>query len=135
MKKVLVGGCFDLLHFGHFTFLKKAAAAGDKLIIALEPDEFIKKKKKRKPIHNQQQRAEILKSLRFVDEVILLPFFKKDDDYFQLIEKIRPDIVAVTAGDPHIKNKIEQAKKIGATVKVVTPLLKGYSTNEIIFSD
>ena len=135
MKKVLVGGCFDLLHFGHFTFLKKAAAAGDRLIIALEPDEFIKKKKKRKPIHNQQQRAEILKSLRFVDEVILLPFFKKDADYFQLIEKIRPDIVAVTAGDPYIKNKIEQAKKIGATVKVVTPLLKGYSTNAIIFSD
>ncbi len=37
-RVVLVGGCFDILHFGHIEFLKKAREAGDYLIVALEPD-------------------------------------------------------------------------------------------------
>jgi len=35
-KIVLVGGCFDLLHFGHISFLKRAKALGNYLVIALE---------------------------------------------------------------------------------------------------
>lgn len=130
-KTVLVGGCFDLLHFGHFIFLKNAKAAGDYLIVALESDEFIKRQKKKNPIHNQRQRAQILKALNFVNKVILLPFLKTDDDYFEIIEKIKPNIIAVTENDPLINNKTKQAKKIGATLKIVTPLIKGFSTSKI----
>lgn len=50
-KIVLVGGCFDLLHYGHFTFLKNAKKEGDVLVVALESDEFILNQKKRKPVH------------------------------------------------------------------------------------
>ncbi len=133
--KVLVGGCFDLLHFGHYTFLTIAAAYGDKLIIALEPDEFIKIKKNKKPVHTQVQRAKILKALRFVDKVIMLPFLKTDEDYYNLVDKIKPDIIAVTEGDPNIDKKRDQAKKIGAKLKIVTPNIPGFSTNEIISRD
>ncbi len=134
-KTVLVGGCFDLLHYGHFTFLKKAAAAGDRLVVALESDEFIKTRKKKNPIHTQRRRAEILRSLKFIGSVVLLPFLKTDEEYFSFVKKIKPDIIAVTEGDPNLKKKQEQARKINAKIKVVTPLLKGYSTNEIILSD
>ena len=69
-KRVLVGGCFDILHFGHATFLQKAREAGDVLIILLESDEFIVQIKKKKPVHIQQQRAEILSALGYVDYVV-----------------------------------------------------------------
>ncbi len=58
-KIVLVGGCFDVLHYGHLEFLHEAKKQGKYLIVALEPDETIIKYKKRKPIHNQLQRAKI----------------------------------------------------------------------------
>ena len=45
-KIVLAGGCFDILHLGHITFLEKAKAQGDMLFILLESDENIKKSKR-----------------------------------------------------------------------------------------
>ena len=44
-KKVLVGGCFDIIHQSHRDFLDKAKALGDTLIVLLESDENIKKLK------------------------------------------------------------------------------------------
>jgi len=44
-KVVLVGGAFDILHYGHIHFLKHAKALGDYLVVALESDKFIQKSK------------------------------------------------------------------------------------------
>lgn len=130
-KTVLVGGCFDIFHYGHLKFLMKAKKEGDLLIVALESDEFIKRKKNRQPIHNQKQRAEILSSIIFVDLIILLPYLSSDDDYFNLVRKIKPKVIAVTAGDPQIKNKKRQAKIIKSKVKIVTPFIKNFSSTKI----
>lgn len=130
-KTVLVGGCFDILHYGHLRFLESAKKVGDFLIVALESDQFIIKKKRKEPIHNQRERAEILAALKFVDAVIALPLFGSEEGYVSLVEKVRPDVIAVTEGDPHIKEKKAQAEKIGAEVKVVTPHVKGLSTRKI----
>lgn len=131
-KTVLTGGCFDLLHFGHVVFLREARKAGDYLIVAIESDKFIKTRKKRAPIHTQKQRAEILSTLRTVDLVIMLPYMKSDDDYLGLVRLIRPAVIAVTQGDNQMHNKIKQAEKIGAVVKVVTPLVTYFSSSDII---
>lgn len=131
-KKVLVGGCFDFLHIGHIKFLKKAKEEGDKLIVALESDKFIRKNKHRQPFHCQKQRAEILSALTMIDLIILLPFFKTDQDYLRLVETLNPDIIAVTEGDPQIGNKKRQAKKINAQVKTVIPRLKNFASSELI---
>lgn len=131
-KTVLVGGCFDLIHYGHWHFLKKAKEEGDFLIVALEPDEFIKKKKKRVPVHTQRQRAQILSSLRMVDLVILLPFFSSNQEYFEMVKIIHPKVIAVTAGDPQLENKKRQIKTVGGKLKIVTPLLKKFSSSKII---
>jgi FAD synthetase len=130
-KKVLVGGCFDLIHFGHLQFLEKARALGDYLVVALEPDEFIRKHKQREPIHTQSQRASILKALRVVDEVIELPLLTYDK-YFELVRVVRPQLIAVTEGDPQLANKQQQALSIGAKVIEVTPIIKNLSTKKII---
>ena len=130
-KIVLVGGCFDIFHYGHLQFLKKARAYGDFLIVALESDEFIKKKKKREPIHNQKQRAKILSAFSFVDLIVLLPYFSKEESYFDLVKKVRPKIIAVTKGDPKIENKKKQALIVSAKIKEVTPLIKNFSSSKI----
>jgi rfaE bifunctional protein nucleotidyltransferase chain/domain len=103
MVKVLVGGCFDLLHKGHISFLKKAKKAGDKLVVLLESDEKIKKLKgESRPVQIQEVRAKALSGLGFVDEIIKLPFMDSDKDYDELVKKIKPDIIAVTEGYPGI---------------------------------
>lgn len=131
-KTVLVGGCFDIFHYGHYLFLKKAKAVGSYLIVALESDKFIKDKKKRLPIHNQKQRAEILSSFGPVDLVVLLPRLKKDKDYSLLVKEIKPNIVAVSENDPLLKNKKSQVKEVGGQLKIVTTLVKNLTGSKII---
>ena len=131
-KTVLVGGCFDIFHFGHLTFLKKAREEGNYLVVALESDEFIKKHKDRDPIHTQNQRAQILSSIVFVDLVIKLPLFKSDQEYQNLVELIKPKVIAVSENDPQVDKKNSQAELVGGKLKVVANLLQGYSTENII---
>jgi len=131
-KTVLVGGCFDLIHFGHLQFLKKAKASGNFLIVALEPNEFIKKNKRENPIHNQKERAEVLSSLNIVDLVVSLSYFSSNKEYLDMVKAIGPKIIAVTEGDPQLENKKKQIEEIGGQLKVVTPLLKKFSTRKII---
>ncbi len=130
-KTVLVGGCFDLIHFGHLKFLEAAKAQGDFLIVALESDEFIKKHKRKLQVHHQHERAEILANLNMVDLVILLPLFKTNEEYFELVKRVRPSIIAVTEGDRQLENKKKQAKLINAEVKEVVTNLKNFSTRNI----
>jgi FAD synthetase len=114
-KKVLVGGCFDILHYGHICFLKEAKKKGNHLVIALESDENTKRLKgPRRPIHNQKQRRKILESLNFVDEVISLPLMKNDEDYKKLVMKIKPAVIAVTKGDGMRDKKEKYASLVGA---------------------
>jgi FAD synthetase len=126
---VLVGGCFDMLHIGHINLFKKAKQHGDKLIIALESDEFMINTKKKQPFHNQVQRAEILSALQDVDEVVLLPYLQTYNDYLAMVKKIHPRIIAVTKNDPQISNKRKQAEAIGAQVLEVIDYLPQYSSS------
>ena len=69
MIRVLASGCFDVLHFGHLEHLREARAMGDYLIVALTEDAFVNKGPGR-PINHWPERAELLRELRCVDEVI-----------------------------------------------------------------
>lgn len=129
---VVVGGCFDILHLGHVTFLEKAKQKGDCLIVLLESDQAIKKRKgEHRPIRNQAQRARMLSSLRMVDYVILLPQEVDNDFYDQLMKDLRPKIIATTKGDSGIHHKKRQAKAIGAKVLSVVSQLPDHSTTRI----
>jgi rfaE bifunctional protein nucleotidyltransferase chain/domain len=126
MKKILVGGCFDLLHFGHISFLKEAKKMGDHLVVALESDESAARMKgPSRPIHTQKQREEMLLSLSCVDEVICLPPMNTDQQYLDLVLQVKPTIIAITQGDPIKEKKLAHAKAIHATVveiaKIHTP--------------
>ncbi|MFA6080987.1 MAG: adenylyltransferase/cytidyltransferase family protein [Patescibacteria group bacterium] len=130
-KTVLVGGCFDLIHYGHLKFLEAAKKKGDFLIIALESDEFIKNYKRKLQVHHQYERAEILANMNMVDVIILLPYFHTNEEYFELVKKISPSIIAVTEGDKQLANKRKQAKLVRAEVKVVVANLSNFATRNI----
>lgn len=132
-RVVLVGGCFDVLHPGHVIFLEKAKKCGDILVVLLESDEKIKKLKGiSRPVHNQKERAKVLTSLRSVDFVILLPFMEKEIEYDDLIDKIKPDVIAATAKHPNARNYQRSAKKCSARLKYVTKMIGGHSTSRIL---
>ncbi|WP_052046310.1 adenylyltransferase/cytidyltransferase family protein [Candidatus Paracaedibacter symbiosus] len=129
--KVLVGGCFDLLHYGHLSFFKAAKKLGDNLIISLEPDLTIRRLKQASPIHTQNQRAEILSELLCTDYILLLPELHNYDDYLMLVKTVKPDFLAVTKGDPQTVNKQKQALEIGALVIEVNQVIEGLSSSLI----
>lgn len=132
MTKVLVGGCFDILHFGHVSFLKEARKKGDYLVVLLESDEHLRKHKgPNRPIHTQEQRKEMLEALGFVDEVISLPVMSGDQDYFDLVQKIKPDVIVLTEGDPIEEKKRKQAELVRAEY-IEIPQVKGISTSKIL---
>lgn len=131
-KKILVGGCFDVLHIGHVRFLEAAKKHGDILIVALESDEFIQKKKNKQSFHTQHERAEILAALTCIDIVVLLPFLENNTDYFAMVKKINPDYIAVTENDPQIENKRVQAKEVESEVVVVTPYIPKKTSSDLI---
>ena len=64
-------GTFDVLHVGHIRILKRAAALGDRLIVGVSADALNETKKGRAPVFSQDERVEIIGSLRFVDEVFV----------------------------------------------------------------
>lgn len=69
MKVILCNGVFDILHIGHIEHLREARKMGDRLIVALTDDDYVRKGPGR-PINCWQDRAELLRELRCVSEVI-----------------------------------------------------------------
>ena len=91
MKKVAVSGYFDPLHVGHLEYLKLAKSLGDYLIVIVNSN-YQCKIKKGKPFMDENDRLEIVRNLKMVDEVFLS--IDKDKTVCKSLEKIRPDIFA-----------------------------------------
>ena len=71
--------CGDLLHYGHIRFLEKAKKLGDKLIVGIHSDKTIESYK-RTPVCNMKERIELVKAVKWVDEVIEdAPLFITED--------------------------------------------------------
>lgn len=83
-RNIYVIGVFDVFHRGHVEFLKKAKALGERLIIAVNGDRLVSEYK-RKPIMSEQDRLEIIKNCKLVDDAFLIteydnkPFIEKYD--------------------------------------------------------
>ncbi|MDQ4123918.1 MAG: adenylyltransferase/cytidyltransferase family protein [Acidobacteriota bacterium] len=88
---VLANGCFDLLHVGHIRYLEAAHALGEVLVVGINSDEQVRKLKgANRPLMPENERAEIVSALRFVDFVTIFG----EPTVAELIRAIRPDIHA-----------------------------------------
>ena len=69
MKVIVVSGGFDPIHSGHIAYFKAARTYGDKLLVALNSDQWLENKKG-KAFMPFIERNEIISNLSCVDEVI-----------------------------------------------------------------
>jgi len=67
--RVYMDGCFDLMHYGHANALRQAKTLGDELVVGLVPDREILRCKG-PPLMNQDERLEMVESVKWVDEVV-----------------------------------------------------------------
>lgn len=129
---VLVGGCFDLLHFGHITLLEEAKKQGDVLVVLLESNERIRMLKgTERPLHTQEQRAHMLTSLTSVDYVVLLPANSNDTTYNEVVKMLQPAIIATTQGSDSLRYIEKQAKDNNAQIYLATKI-ENLSTSRIL---
>lgn len=63
-------GVYDMFHIGHLNILKKAKAQCDYLIVGVTTDALCQKRKNKAPIICENDRMEIVRSIKYVDQVI-----------------------------------------------------------------
>ncbi|HEX2306900.1 MAG TPA: adenylyltransferase/cytidyltransferase family protein [Jatrophihabitantaceae bacterium] len=71
MTKVITFGTFDVLHVGHLRILQRARQLGDCLVVGVSSDALNIAKKSRAPVFSQDERCELIRNLRCVDEVFV----------------------------------------------------------------
>lgn len=113
---VAVSGGMDPIHIGHVRLIQEARKLGDRLIVILNNDNWLKKKKKHIFMH-QKERKEILESIKGVDEVVITSHSRnsKDKSVIHEILRLKPDIFA-NGGDRKAEIDIlegEACRKVG----------------------
>jgi cytidyltransferase-like protein len=108
MITVAVSGGFDPVHNGHIRMFKEAKKLGDRLIVILNNDNWLRTKKGY-VFMPEDMRAEILSELRCVDEVYITKHLKDDLDrsVCKALEELKPDIFA-NGGDRFAYNVPER---------------------------
>jgi D-glycero-beta-D-manno-heptose 1-phosphate adenylyltransferase len=127
---VFTNGVFDILHPGHVRYLQAARVLGDKLVVAINSDRSVRElgKAPGRPINSENERAEVLRALACVDEVVIFD----EPDPHAIISKIQPDILvkgADWAEDAIVGRDVVEARG-GKVVRI--PLAAGYSTTSLI---
>lgn len=128
-KIAFTNGCFDILHVGHVRYLREAKKTADILILALNSDSSVRSiKGEKRPLIPEEERAEILSSLEFIDFITVFPELTP----LELINFLKPDII-IKGGDWD-EDKIvgrDEVKKWGGRV-VIIPEVEGKSTTNIV---
>lgn len=120
-KIVLATGAFDLLHLGHVRFLdesKKKGGPEARLVVVVARDKTIKQRKGLNPILPENQRRELVASLRIVDKAIL---GHEKLDMLGILKEVKPDIICVGYDQKEIKRSLV---KILREEKIRTPVVE-----------
>lgn len=132
-KIVYTGGTFDLFHAGHVNFLRQCKLIGDKVVVSLNTDRFIKKYKGSVPINSYEDRKMILESCRYVDEVIEN---QGGTDSKPSIKKVLPNFIVIGSDwackDYYTQMKFTQEWLDGQNITLIyIPYTAGVSTTEL----
>jgi rfaE bifunctional protein nucleotidyltransferase chain/domain len=128
-RLVFTNGVFDLLHVGHVRYLAQARELGDALVVAINSDRTVRELKgPDRPVFDQDERAEILAALRYVDYVVIFD----DISPRSLIGKLLPDVL-VKGGDYQL-DEIHGREEVEAAGGKVIPLpfVSGASTTSLL---
>ncbi|MGA2554215.1 MAG: adenylyltransferase/cytidyltransferase family protein, partial [Smithella sp.] len=116
-KIAFTNGCFDILHVGHVRYLREAKKTADVLVLALNSDSSVRSiKGEERPLVNENERAEMLAALEFVDFITIF----EELTPLELICCLKPDIL-IKGGDWPEEKVVgrEEVKKWGGRVAII----------------
>lgn len=131
-KKLIIGytdGVYDMFHVGHLNMIKEAKSRCDYLIVGVHSDDVVYSYKNHYPVIDEQDRCEIINSLKYVDEAHIT----RSRDKIDLFTKYHFDVVFI--GDDWKGtdrwNHIElELAKVNVKVEYI-PYTKGISSTQI----
>lgn len=127
MVRVYTDMAADIFHMGHVNLLKRAKAMGDYLVVGVHSDKQIESYK-RKPIFPEEHRYEIMRSCKYVDEVIESAPLVMTKEF---LESNNIDLV-VRGDDMNEELLKQQEAPISMGIMRYVSRTKGISTSEII---
>ncbi|MDI6743307.1 MAG: D-glycero-beta-D-manno-heptose 1-phosphate adenylyltransferase, partial [Smithella sp.] len=128
-KIAFTNGCFDILHVGHVRYLREAKKTADVLVLALNSDSSVRSiKGEKRPVVGEQERAEIMAALEFIDFVTIFP----EPTPLELINLLQPDVL-LKGGDWPEEKVVgrEEIRTWGGRVAII-PEIEGKSTTNIV---
>jgi cytidyltransferase-like protein len=116
-KKVFVSGCFDMLHSGHVEFLRRAAAYGDELYVALGSDKTVYDLKGRAPVNSEGERRFMLQAVNCV-HAAFVSSGSGHLDFEPELRALQPDVFVVNE-DGNTPAKRRMCEQLGIAYVVL----------------
>lgn len=135
MVRVLVSGCYDILHAGHIQFFREAKALGSHLTVCFASAEVLWLHKQRRSSLPDEHKRAVIAALEMVDEVIVTHGIEEGLDFKEDFLRLRPDVLAVTDDDGYGALKRELCARVGTRYVVLPktpPKFSPISTSEIV---
>lgn len=132
MAEKIIGyttGVYDMFHIGHLNVIRNAKAQCDYLIVGVSTDELVQKEKNKTPVIPFEERAEIVKAIKYVDEVVP----QTDKNKFAAWERLHFDKMFVGSdwqGTPQWAEFEKQFAPLGVEI-VYLPHTDGISSTQL----
>ncbi|MCK6471467.1 MAG: D-glycero-beta-D-manno-heptose 1-phosphate adenylyltransferase [Planctomycetes bacterium] len=129
-RVVFTNGCFDILHYGHVSYLERSRRLGDALIVGLNSDASVRRLKGAgRPVQPAHDRERILASQACVDAVVRFA----EDTPLELIKAVRPAVLCKGADYKRKQDVVgwREVERWGGKV-VRVPIVQGRSTTNLI---
>lgn len=118
---VLFPGVFDLFHVGHLRVLRRAAARGDRLVVAVASDEFCRRTK-REPVIPEDERLEIIRSINVVQDAFIY-------DGYDFLDDLHVDLIC---HGPDLSDATRTYLETAGVPLICLPRTEGVSTSGLI---
>lgn len=115
---MLVFGTFDVLHAGHRYFLGRAKSLGDRLVVSLARDEFVRSFKGKIPKYNEDERLARLRASGLADRVCLSDPVPGSYD---ILLRVKPDLICLGYDQDSLEENLRSWLESGRSQ---TPLVR-----------
>ncbi len=112
----MVFGTFDILHLGHIDLFLQAKKLGDRLLVVCATDANTEKVKGHAPIHSENDRAQLLRYIDIIDEVIV----GDEHNVYKVIAENMPQVIALGYDQESFVDKLQQyIDDLGVAIEIV----------------